>query len=256
MIKFFRYIRKSLIEQNQMGNYFKYAIGEIILVVIGILIALKINNYNTELGNQTVLKSQLENVVQEVNRNIELLDETIEKSTAIINSSKQMANIIAIESSLSEIEFSKLIGASFAPVLNYQPNNAILNEMILTGSLRNLKNEHLKRMLLELQSHVAELKNQEELHATDQKACIDFILTHGDFKAIMDDTGASNEYLDITFSKKRKGNEILLDSKEFENKLLLFTASGIGLQKGYYGKFKNYLTDIELTIKQELKIHD
>jgi len=46
MIKFFRHIRKSLIEQNKMGKYFKYAIGEIILVVIGILIALQINNWN------------------------------------------------------------------------------------------------------------------------------------------------------------------------------------------------------------------
>ena len=46
MIKFFRHIRKSLLEQNKMGKYFKYAIGEIILVVIGILIALQINNWN------------------------------------------------------------------------------------------------------------------------------------------------------------------------------------------------------------------
>ena len=46
MIKFFRHIRRSLIQKNQMGKYFKYAIGEILLVVIGILIALQINNWN------------------------------------------------------------------------------------------------------------------------------------------------------------------------------------------------------------------
>ena len=46
MIKFFRKIRQQLIQQNKMGKYFKYAIGEIILVVIGILIALQINNWN------------------------------------------------------------------------------------------------------------------------------------------------------------------------------------------------------------------
>ena len=46
MIKFFRYIRKDLMEKNKTGNYLKYAIGEIILVVIGILIALQINNMN------------------------------------------------------------------------------------------------------------------------------------------------------------------------------------------------------------------
>jgi len=46
MIKFFRKIRYNLMEQNKTGKYFKYAIGEILLVVIGILIALQINNWN------------------------------------------------------------------------------------------------------------------------------------------------------------------------------------------------------------------
>ena len=46
MIKFFRRIRYDLMEKNKTGKYFKYAIGEIILVVIGILIALQINNWN------------------------------------------------------------------------------------------------------------------------------------------------------------------------------------------------------------------
>jgi hypothetical protein len=46
MIKFFRKIRYDLMEKNKTGKYLKYAIGEIILVVIGILIALQINNWN------------------------------------------------------------------------------------------------------------------------------------------------------------------------------------------------------------------
>ena len=48
MIKFFRHIRQNLIMENKTGKYFKYAIGEIILVVIGILIALQINNWNEQ----------------------------------------------------------------------------------------------------------------------------------------------------------------------------------------------------------------
>ena len=46
MIKFFRKIRKNLLSEGKTGKYLKYAIGEIILVVIGILIALSINNWN------------------------------------------------------------------------------------------------------------------------------------------------------------------------------------------------------------------
>ena len=48
MIKFFRRIRYNLLEKNQTGQYLKYAIGEIVLVVIGILIALSINNFNED----------------------------------------------------------------------------------------------------------------------------------------------------------------------------------------------------------------
>ena len=46
MIKFFRHIRQQLLSEGKTANYFKYAIGEIVLVVIGILIALQINTWN------------------------------------------------------------------------------------------------------------------------------------------------------------------------------------------------------------------
>ena len=47
MIKFFRKIRQRLLTENKFSKYLLYAIGEIILVVVGILIALKINNWNS-----------------------------------------------------------------------------------------------------------------------------------------------------------------------------------------------------------------
>ena len=52
MIKFFRKIRFSLLSENKTSKYFKYAFGEIILVVIGILIALQINNWNENRKNK------------------------------------------------------------------------------------------------------------------------------------------------------------------------------------------------------------
>jgi len=61
MIKFFRHIRQSLIQQNKMGKYFKYAIGEILLVVIGILLALQINNWNDLRKNRVYEREILTN---------------------------------------------------------------------------------------------------------------------------------------------------------------------------------------------------
>ena len=54
MIKFFRQIRKNTIMKNETGKYLKYAIGEITLVVIGILIALQINNWNQNRTNENL----------------------------------------------------------------------------------------------------------------------------------------------------------------------------------------------------------
>lgn len=48
MLKFFRSIRKKLVEQNKIRSYLLYALGEILLVVLGILIALQVNNWNEE----------------------------------------------------------------------------------------------------------------------------------------------------------------------------------------------------------------
>ena len=59
MIKFFRKIRQNLIMENKTSQYFKYAIGEIVLVVIGILIALQINNWNENRKIEIKIKNSL-----------------------------------------------------------------------------------------------------------------------------------------------------------------------------------------------------
>lgn len=59
MIKFFRNIRLDLMEKNKTGKYLKYAFGEIVLVVVGILIALQINNWNENRKAQQAQKSLL-----------------------------------------------------------------------------------------------------------------------------------------------------------------------------------------------------
>jgi hypothetical protein len=86
MIKFFRKIRQNLLMENKTGKYFKYAIGEIVLVVIGILIALQINNWNENRKSSKIRNNYYEQVLQDlakdtiyINRNIINLDSRISK---------------------------------------------------------------------------------------------------------------------------------------------------------------------------------
>jgi Tfp pilus assembly protein PilE len=74
MIKLFRNIRKKLAEENKVAPYLRYAIGEIVLVVIGILIALGINNWNQNRNNRTSANIHLETVAQNIEEDLLQLD--------------------------------------------------------------------------------------------------------------------------------------------------------------------------------------
>ena len=71
MIKFFRKIRYNLLSDNKTGKYFKYAVGEIILVVIGILIALQINNWNENQKAHKAKKEEYAAIILDLDRDLE-----------------------------------------------------------------------------------------------------------------------------------------------------------------------------------------
>jgi Family of unknown function (DUF6090) len=95
MIKFFRKIRQNMIKENRASKYLLYAFGEIVLVVIGILIALSINNWNENRKEEVILKSNLSTILEILeNDKVQLLTliqsrkESKKQSTSIINSYK------------------------------------------------------------------------------------------------------------------------------------------------------------------------
>ena len=77
MIKFFRKIRQNLLMENKTGTYFKYAIGEIVLVVIGILIALSINNWNETNKNEREQIVFLNNLKNDLKNDLIQLDQIL-----------------------------------------------------------------------------------------------------------------------------------------------------------------------------------
>ena len=80
MIKFFRKIRQNLLMENKTSKYFKYAIGEIILVVIGILIALQINNWNDLAIQKKQKRTYIESLIGNLEQDSISLDRFLVKS--------------------------------------------------------------------------------------------------------------------------------------------------------------------------------
>lgn len=94
MISVFRRIRRKLFTESKFGRYATYAIGEIALVVIGILIALQINNWNEFAKERRVEEVVLEDIKDNIERNDELIRNAIEVINEINRATDKVKNII------------------------------------------------------------------------------------------------------------------------------------------------------------------
>lgn len=93
MIKFFRKIRQKLLEQNRVSKYLLYAFGEIILVVIGILIALQINNWNEIRKNKNYEKNMLAQMQKELKLNSDMINRWLPSLKEIVITINEVAAI-------------------------------------------------------------------------------------------------------------------------------------------------------------------
>ncbi|WP_411768572.1 DUF6090 family protein [Winogradskyella sp. A3E31] len=142
MIKFFRKIRYDLMEQNKTGKYFKYAIGEIVLVVIGILIALSINNWNESrkeaIQEQFILKrlrTDISSDINQVSLEIDLIDKNTKELKFCIDVmlDKKEASIEAFRENLE----------SMLNLSSFDQNKTTFNNIISSGQIEYIKNQNL-----------------------------------------------------------------------------------------------------------------
>jgi hypothetical protein len=148
MIKFFRHIRKTLISENKMGKYFKYAIGEIILVVIGILIALSINNWNQQRIN---IKKE-HRYILEIKEN---LGEDLQNTQNVLAYNK--LKLEAIDSAfyyLSLMSKKPHLGKEFSELLPiitnhtlFTPTEVAFNNITSTGNIDILRSHNLRKQI-------------------------------------------------------------------------------------------------------------
>ena len=115
MIKFFKHIRKDLMEKNKSSKYFKYAIGEIVLVVIGILIALSLNNWNEKRSQEAnfnklieAFENEIIENIKEANYEIEWYRETKLKASKILSNKISRKQFLEDRNLRSIIEMNRL----------------------------------------------------------------------------------------------------------------------------------------------------
>lgn len=195
MINFFRKIRQRLLTENKFSKYLLYAIGEIILVVIGILIALQINNWNEEQKVNREKAQLIESMITdfELSRvrlasSIALIDQLIYRTETFLSLSYRDNEHIPIDS------LKNMASAAF-DIVTIEPVLTSYNEAIASGKISSISNKQIL-------SSIAE-----------------FLLAFSDYKVHYDISG-QNYYLGSVWEIRREiGNLGLFLSPEAKQSL-------------------------------------
>jgi hypothetical protein len=256
MINFFRKIRRGLLSENKFSKYLLYAIGEIILVVIGILIALQINNWNENRINDKNEQIYLSGLKEEFQLSKMKLEELIAVNHQNYLGSKKILGYTTSKSeSPTEAEFSKLLYHTFSSDIAFNPNNSLLHEMINSGSLKNLSSTDLRKQLTNWISTLEDISRQEEELEDQREKVLDiFRRNENSLRTIFEQAGVYNN-LELPESENSSSNLALLNTTEFENNVLMFTLTTYATEQAHYLPLMQSLESILNLINKELKAH-
>ena len=251
MIKFFRKIRQQLLTANKFSKYLLYAIGEIFLVVIGILIALQLNNLNEnrkthEKEHQYLiaLQGELESNIEEITSEKAGLNSSLESQRKII---KIISNRI---DTISEIHLSNLFNSAFSRESSVSYINGVFTELLNSGNLNTISNDSIRFSITSWEGIMIGIRNQENEYNTCRNKITDFLIDSGDFKGVMDDNSVS-EWVEMEKSDNNS-NKSLLKVQKFENLIAYQIVLGVVLDELRYSKLENEINELLVMVKREL----
>ena len=212
MIKFFRKIRQNLIMENKTSRYFKYAIGEILLVVIGILIALQVNNWN-ETRVETIKEEQLlKSLKKELTDNLKELNHDIKRVDTLSNNLSILMDLL-IKGRSDTINLDSIIAGSLkTPTWN--PSSYVLNDLKNSGKISQLTNLELQEKLFSWEREYENLMELTESYQLSNEKHLDFLRNNTSLRNF--DT-YWNYDSKIEPSRIGFNSESLLNNLQFEN---------------------------------------
>lgn len=160
MIKFFSSIRRNLLSEGKTAKYLKYAIGEIVLVVIGILIAISLNNSNQQKNLKENVDNQLSLLRQSVYRDSLSFSGLIQYNTKQANNLKRLIQLM--HTPMDE-ENCKEFVTNYNQLIEVRTNIAdrsIYDEMVNSGAYSKIEEQTLKSQIAnyyQLSAHFDEI---------------------------------------------------------------------------------------------------
>lgn len=161
MTPFFRRLRKQLANDNKPIQYLRYAIGEIVLVVIGILIALSINNWNQDQQNKKLEQATLKALLSEFQDNRTVIKDYLENIKKIRKFGDTLRKLIGPEmTSMSIYNVHRLMGA-IGETTKCVVSVDVLGDAQSSGRLNLLSNVEIRQAISKWSSQLKELQGEE-----------------------------------------------------------------------------------------------
>lgn len=181
MIPFFRKIRQSMVTENKVSKYVLYAIGEIVLVVIGILIALQINNANEQRKERAAEQVLLKQLLSEFKSNLVQLDQKVAIRNEMMRAAKKFFYLI----DHPELRNKDTIDHLLAETIPYTTFDPIVNDLAGSGELMLIGNPQLKQALTRWSSNVKDLREEEDIWKYYRNEIyMPFLIEHYQFRTL------------------------------------------------------------------------
>ena len=218
MIKFFRKIRQKLLVENRFNKYLLYAFGEIILVVIGILIALQINNWNENKKQTAKTKSLIERLLKENKNNQKTIATYLETYETLRKNNSEFFNLF--NSNIENIKSYKLDSLFFNSIVDFNLIISLntLNEAMDNGEISTIKNEALRKRLYNLTTMIDYIKERVALFNDDNNNFLFPFLYKNTNLRKLNSNFFPKQFDKIKPSKMKDTDyKFLLNNREFEN---------------------------------------
>lgn len=165
MLRFFKRFRLQFVKNMHLKKYFIYAIGEIILVVMGILIALQVNNWNVIRINSNIELEVLVLLKKEYQENYEELLSRKKIRKDILNSTKWLLETKDKNELFKKADSVDYHLAMTVVVPTFDPIRGVTDEIINSGKLQLIQNEELRIALTSWLSSTQDIMKEEERYA-------------------------------------------------------------------------------------------
>lgn len=215
MFRFFRSIRRGLIDRNRFSNYLLYALGEIVLVVAGILIALQINNWNDLRKTRELELMYLGNIRTDLVNNITEIDRFIADRTACIEDASVVIGHLEGEP-ITDVHDFNLRCINNYEWRRFVQTNFTVEELIYSGNLALISSPAIKNGLLRLESNYKENKAEEDHFRFDSEELLyKPLYEHVDLNPMLRD------YMGITGVLDRDHFDVFFTDPKFKNGFLM-----------------------------------